>query len=68
MPQKIFHVYDRNVYQNNAFGDQLEYNDVIIEEGSKNCDQCHRVFLNKCEVKCTLCVRMKHRKNTYVCD
>ena len=56
------------MYQNNAFGDQLEYNNVIIEEGSIICDKCHKLLLNKCEVKCTLCGRMKQRKNTYVCD
>ena len=68
MPEKIFHVYDRNVYQNNAFGDQLKYNDVIIEKGSIICDKCHKLLLNKCEVKCMVCGRMKQRKNTYVCD
>ena len=68
MPQNIFHVYDKNVYQNSSFGDQLEYNDIMIEKGSIICDKCHKLLLNKCEVKCTLCGKMKQRKNTYVCD
>ena len=44
------------------------YNNVIIEEGSIISDKCHKLLLNKCEVKSTVCGRMKQRKNTYVCD
>ena len=41
---------------------------MTIKEGSIICEKCHKLLINKCEVKCSICGSMKQRKYTYVCD
>ena len=68
VPPKIFYTYDENIYENNAFSKQLEFNNMSIDEGSIICEKCHKLLINKCQVKCSVCGNMNQRKYTYVCD
>ena len=68
LPSKIFYIYDKNIYENNAFSKQLQCNNMTIEKGSIICGKCHKLLMNKCEVKCSLCGNINQRKYTYVCD
>ena len=41
---------------------------MSIDEGSIICEKCHKLLINKCQVKCSVCGNMNQRKYTYVCD
>ena len=68
VPSKIFHIYDQNVCGNNAFLKQLELNNTNVHQGSVICEKCHKLLINKCEVKCIICGNMKQKKYSYVFD
>ena len=68
VPSNVFHIYDQNVYGNNAFSKQLEVNNMTVDEGSVICEKCHKLLINKCEVKCIICGNMKQKKYSYVFD
>ena len=39
---------------------------MTVDEGSVICEKCHKLLINKCEVKCIICGNMKQKKYTYV--
>ena len=41
---------------------------MTVDEGSVICEKCHKLLINKCEVKCIICGSMKQQKYTYVFD
>ena len=41
---------------------------MTVDEGSVICEKCHKLLINKCEVKCIICGNMKQKKYTYVFD
>ena len=41
---------------------------MTVDEGSVICEKCHKLLINKCEVKCIICGNMKQKKYSYVFD
>ena len=41
---------------------------MTVDEGSVICEKCHKLLINKCEVKCIICGNMKQKKFSYVFD
>ena len=42
VPSKVIHIYDQNVYGNNAFSKQFEANNITVDKGSVICEKCHK--------------------------
>ena len=43
VPSKVFHIYDQNVYGNNAFSKQLKLNNTTVDEGSVICEKMSQI-------------------------